>query len=51
VHKKLAEDKLEQLSVPFVALGPEAFLDQIATTSGDSLDKGRLMWMGKPMSL
>ncbi|MEU0177815.1 SDR family oxidoreductase [Streptomyces massasporeus] len=29
-HKKLAEDKLEQLGVPFVALRPGAFLDQVA---------------------
>ncbi|MFC4014228.1 NmrA family NAD(P)-binding protein [Nonomuraea purpurea] len=46
-HKKLAEDKLELLGVPFVALRPGAFLDQIATMGGNALDKGRLMWMGK----
>lgn len=46
-HKKLAEDKLELLDVPFVALRPGAFLDQIATIGGNALDKGRLMWMGK----
>ncbi len=46
-HKKLAEDKLEQLGVPFVALRPGAFLDQIASMAGDPIDKGRLMWIGK----
>ncbi|MFJ9590994.1 SDR family oxidoreductase [Streptomyces acidicola] len=46
-HKKLAEDKLEQLGIPFVALRPGAFLDQIATMAGDPLDKGWVMWMGK----
>ncbi|MFJ7949603.1 SDR family oxidoreductase [Streptomyces sp. NPDC096354] len=45
--KKLAEDKLEQLGVPFVALRPGAFLDQVATMAGNPLDKGRIMWMGK----
>ncbi|MFF1443304.1 SDR family oxidoreductase [Streptomyces sp. NPDC058295] len=46
-HKKIAEDKLEQLGVPFVALRPGAFLDQIATMAGDPIDKGRLIWMAK----
>ena len=46
-HKKVAEDKLEQLGVPFVALRPGAFLDQIASMAGDPIDKGRLIWMGK----
>ncbi|ANS69741.1 putative NAD dependent epimerase/dehydratase family protein [Streptomyces lincolnensis] len=46
-HKKVAEDKLEQLGVPFVALRPGAFLDQIATMAGNPLDKGRLIWMAK----
>ncbi|MGW3107868.1 SDR family oxidoreductase [Streptomyces sp. NPDC001100] len=46
-HKKLAEDKLEQLRVPFVALRPGAFLDQVATMAGNPLDKGRLIWMSK----
>ncbi|MCX4672368.1 NAD(P)H-binding protein [Streptomyces sp. NBC_01381] len=46
-HKKLAEDKLEQLGVPFVALRPGAFLDQIATSAGDPIDKGRMIWIGK----
>ncbi|WP_371657733.1 SDR family oxidoreductase [Streptomyces sp. NBC_00280] len=47
-HKKLAEDKLEQLGVPFVALRPGAFFDQVATMAGNPLDKGRLIWMAKP---
>jgi uncharacterized protein YbjT (DUF2867 family) len=46
-HKKVAEDKLEQLGVPFGALRPGAFLDQIATMAGNPIDKGRLMWIGK----
>ncbi|WP_328825998.1 SDR family oxidoreductase [Streptomyces sp. NBC_00252] len=46
-HKKLAEDKLEQLGVPFVALRPGAFLDQVATMAGNPLDKGRLIWPAK----
>jgi uncharacterized protein YbjT (DUF2867 family) len=46
-HKKLAEDKLEALGVPFVALRPGAFLDQIAGAAGNPLDKGRLFWVGK----
>lgn len=46
-HKKLAEDKLEELGVPFVALRPGAFLDQIATSAGNPADKGRMIWIGK----
>ncbi|MFF3380664.1 SDR family oxidoreductase [Streptomyces sp. NPDC002680] len=46
-HKKIAEDKLEQLGVPFVALRPGAFFDQIASMAGDPVDKGRLIWMSK----
>ncbi|MFJ9025378.1 SDR family oxidoreductase [Streptomyces sp. NPDC102259] len=46
-HKKLAEDKLEQLGVPFVALRPGAFLDQITTGAGNPIDKGRMIWIGK----
>ncbi|WP_281291645.1 NmrA family NAD(P)-binding protein [Streptomyces botrytidirepellens] len=46
-HKKLAEDKLEQLGVPFVALRPGAFLDQVASMAGDPVDKGRMVWIGK----
>jgi uncharacterized protein YbjT (DUF2867 family) len=46
-HKKVAEDKLEQLGVPFVALRPGAFADQIVSMAGNPIDKGRLVWMGK----
>ena len=46
-HKKLAEDRLEQQGVPFVALRPGAFLDQVARM-GDPFAKGRLMWFGSP---
>jgi uncharacterized protein YbjT (DUF2867 family) len=46
-HKKLAEDRLEELGVPFVSLRPGAFLDQIAQM-GDPFAKRRLMWFGSP---
>ena len=45
-HKKLAEDRLEELGVPFVSLRPGAFLDMITQMSGDSFAKRRLMWFG-----
>src|SRR5215216_4167364 len=45
-HKKLAEDRLEEQGVPFVALRPGAFLDQVAQTGGDPFAKHRLMWFG-----
>ncbi|GIG87787.1 SDR family oxidoreductase [Plantactinospora endophytica] len=45
-HKKLAEDHLDKRGVPFVALRPGAFLDQLATTTRNPLEKG-LLWMGK----
>jgi uncharacterized protein YbjT (DUF2867 family) len=47
-HKKLMEDRLEQLGVPFVALRPGAFLDQVTRFGGDPFAKGRLTWMGSP---
>jgi uncharacterized protein YbjT (DUF2867 family) len=47
-HKKLAEDRLEELGVPFVALRPGAFLDMITTMGGDPITKRRLMWFGSP---
>lgn len=47
-HKKLAEDRLEQLGVPFVALRPGAFLDQVSRRGGDPLSKGRFIWIGSP---
>jgi uncharacterized protein YbjT (DUF2867 family) len=45
-HKKLAEDKLEDLGVPFVALRPGAFLDQITQMGGDPFEKRRITWFG-----
>jgi uncharacterized protein YbjT (DUF2867 family) len=47
-HKKLAEDKLEELGGPFVSLRPGAFLDQITRMGGDPFAKRRLMWVGSP---
>src|SRR5213595_2497519 len=47
-HKKLTEDRLEALGVPFVALRPGAFLDQLTRFGGDPISKGRLTWMGSP---
>ena len=46
-HKKVAEDKLDQLGVPFVALRPGAFIDQVASMAGNPVAKGRLMWPGR----
>ncbi|WP_427132115.1 SDR family oxidoreductase [Pseudarthrobacter sp. S9] len=45
-HKKLAEDRLEELGVPFVALRPGAFLDQVTRFGGDPFIKRRLTWFG-----
>jgi uncharacterized protein YbjT (DUF2867 family) len=45
-HKKLAEDRLEELGVPFVSLRPGAFLDQATRMGGDPFAKRRLMWIG-----
>jgi uncharacterized protein YbjT (DUF2867 family) len=45
-HKKLAEDRLEELAVPFVSLRPGAFLDMVALMGGDPFAKGRLFWVG-----
>ncbi len=47
-HKKLAEDRLEELGVPFVSLRPGAFLDQLTRMGGDPFAKRRLMWFGSP---
>jgi uncharacterized protein YbjT (DUF2867 family) len=46
-HKKIAEDKLEQLGVPFIALRPGAFIDQVSSLGGNPVEKGRMMWLGK----
>jgi uncharacterized protein YbjT (DUF2867 family) len=45
-HKKLAEDRLAEQGVPFVALRPGAFLDQVTRMGGDPFAKRRLMWFG-----
>ncbi|WP_415855737.1 SDR family oxidoreductase [Sinomonas sp. G460-2] len=45
-NKKLMEDRLEEQGVPFVALRPGAFLDQLARFGGDPFEKGRLSWFG-----
>ena len=47
-HKKLAEDRLEELGVPFVALRPGAFLDQATSMGGDPFRTGKLRWIGSP---
>ncbi|GAA1855249.1 hypothetical protein GCM10009714_40570 [Microlunatus capsulatus] len=47
-HKKIAEDELERRGVPFVALRPGAFLDQVAVMAGNPTANGRLGWLGKP---
>jgi uncharacterized protein YbjT (DUF2867 family) len=47
-HKKLAEDRLEELGVPFVSLRPGTFLDMITLMGGDPFSKRRLMWFGSP---
>jgi uncharacterized protein YbjT (DUF2867 family) len=39
-HKKLAEDRLEELGVPFVALRPGAFLDQVTRSVATPSAKG-----------
>jgi uncharacterized protein YbjT (DUF2867 family) len=45
-HKKLAEDALRDLGVPFVALRPGAFLDQSPDWIADGAKKGRFVAMG-----
>lgn len=47
-HKKLTEDRLEELAVPFVALRPGAFLDTLTRFGGDPFSKGQLTWFGSP---
>jgi uncharacterized protein YbjT (DUF2867 family) len=49
-HKKLAEDRLAEQGVPFVALRPGAFLDQVTQMGGDPFAKHRLMWTGSPQT-
>ena len=45
-NKKLAEDHLEELGVPFVALRPGSILDLVADLRGDPFAKGRFIWLG-----
>jgi uncharacterized protein YbjT (DUF2867 family) len=40
------EDRLEALGVPFVALRPGAFLDQVTRSGGDPVSKHRVRWFG-----
>jgi uncharacterized protein YbjT (DUF2867 family) len=47
-HKKLAEERLEALGVPFVSLRPGAFLDLITRMGGDPFAQRQLMWFGDP---
>jgi uncharacterized protein YbjT (DUF2867 family) len=47
-HKKLAEDRLESLGVPFVALRPGAFLDQVTRFGGNPFETHSVMWLGNP---
>ncbi|MET1089051.1 MAG: SDR family oxidoreductase [Arthrobacter sp.] len=47
-HKRLMEDRLQALGVPFVALRPGAFLDQVARFGGDPVTKHRVRWFGSP---
>lgn len=46
-HKKLAEDKLSELGVPFVALRAATFFDQVAQIGGDPFAKRRFLWFGQ----
>ncbi|MGF9649628.1 SDR family oxidoreductase [Pseudarthrobacter oxydans] len=45
-HKRLMEDRLQALGVPFVALRPGAFLDQVTRFGGDPISKHKVMWFG-----
>ncbi|MGX1162716.1 uncharacterized protein YbjT (DUF2867 family) [Arthrobacter sp. SLBN-100] len=45
-HKRLMEDRLQALGVPFVALRPGAFLDQVTRFGGDPISKHRVRWFG-----
>jgi uncharacterized protein YbjT (DUF2867 family) len=47
-HKKLTEDRLESLGVPFVALRPGAFLDQVTRFGGNPFTTHAVMWLGDP---
>lgn len=45
-HKRLMEDRLQALGVPFVALRPGAFLDQVIRFGGDPVSRHKVMWLG-----
>ena len=45
-HKKLVEDRLEHVGVPFVSLRPGAFIEALAQGGGDPFAKGQLIWAG-----
>ncbi len=45
-HKRLMEDRLQALGVPFVALRPGAFLDQVTRFGGDPVSRHKVMWFG-----
>jgi uncharacterized protein YbjT (DUF2867 family) len=45
-HKRLMEDRLQALGVPFVALRPGAFLDQVTRFGGDPITKHKIRWFG-----
>jgi len=45
-NKKLAEDRLEELGVPFVALRPGSILDLVAEVKGDPFAQARFIWLG-----
>lgn len=45
--KKLAEDRLEESGVPFVALRPGALADSVMTNGGNAFESGRILWLGK----
>jgi uncharacterized protein YbjT (DUF2867 family) len=42
------EDRLQALGVPFVALRPGAFLDQVTRFGGDPITKHKVRWFGSP---
>ncbi|MPM89306.1 hypothetical protein SDC9_136415 [bioreactor metagenome] len=50
-HKKLAEDHLAAMGVPFVALRPGAFLDNFTRYGSDPFTTGRLVPTGAPGSV
>ena len=49
-HKRLMEDRLQALGVPFVALRPGAFLDQVTRFGGDPVSRHKVMCSARPAS-